>query len=323
MTTILITSTSFGKKYRPPLETLLSKGYDLRFNDLGRPLVPDELIERLAGCDGCIAGLDHFTAEVIKASPGLRIIARYGAGVDRVDLAAAAEAGVVVTNTPTANSDSVADLAVALMLAVARKIPTAHRSVCEGRWENMYGVSLSEKTVGLIGFGRIGRRVARRVQGFGCRVLACDPLLDAAAAAEAGVELVDLDELLPSADFISLHLPANEQTEGFLGKEQFGQMKSSAILVNTSRGELIDQPALIEALRSGRIRGAGLDAHAEEPPDVSLFDGLDNVVLTPHMGAYTEDALINMAEGSVENLCAFFEGREPPNVVAEHSMGSR
>ncbi len=315
MPTILITSTSFGKKIKAPLETLLSKGYDVRPNDLGRPMTPEELVERLAECDGCIAGLDHFTADVIRQAPKLKIIARYGAGIDRVDLAAAAEVGATVTNTPVANSDSVADLAVALMLAVARKIPAADRCVRDGRWENMYGTSLAEKTVGLIGFGRIGSRVADRVRGFRCRVLAVDPLLDAAAAEAAGVELVSLEELLAAADFISLHLPANEQTRGFINRERFAQMKPTAIVVNTARGEVIDQAALLEALREGQIGGAGLDAHAEEPPDPSPFEGLDNVVLTPHMGAYTEDALINMAEGAVENLCAFFEGREPANVV--------
>ena len=315
MPKILITSTSFGKKIKEPLEVLHSKGYHLKLNDLGRPLTSGELVERLADCDGCIAGLDHFTAEVIRAAPKLRIIARYGAGVDRVDLKAAAEAGIVVTNTPVANSDSVADLAVGLMLAVARRIPAAHRSVCEGKWENMYGVSLAEKVVGLIGLGRIGRRVAERVAGFRCRVLAFDPFLDPNAVQEAGAQPVTMDELLRSADFVSLHLPAGEQTRGLIGAEQIRQMKPSAILVNTARGELIDEEALIEALREGRIRGAGLDAHAEEPPDPTHFEGLDGVVLTPHMGAYTEDALVNMASGSVENLCAFFEGRKPPNVV--------
>ncbi|HYW78659.1 MAG TPA: phosphoglycerate dehydrogenase [Thermoguttaceae bacterium] len=316
MPKVLITSTSFGKKIKTPLETLQSKGYDLKLNDLGRPLTPEELVERLADCDGCIAGLDYFTADVIKAAPKLRIIARYGAGVDRVDLQAAAAAGVVVTNTPVANSDSVADLAVGLMLAVARKIPAAHQSVCQGQWQNMYGVSLAEKTVGLIGFGRIGSRVARRVQGFGCRVIIYDPYLDPSTANQAGAELVSLDELFAEADFLSLHLPVTDQTRGFLGAEQFAQMKSSAILINTARGELVDGDALLQALRGGTIRGAGLDAHTKEPPDPTDYEGLDNVVLTPHMGAYTEDALINMADGSVENLCAFFEDRTPPNVVS-------
>ena len=315
MPTVLITSTSFGKKIKQPLRVLQSKGYDLKFNDLGRPLAPEELIERLADCDGCIAGLDHFTADVIRSAPKLRIIARYGAGVDRVDLKAAAEAGVVVTNTPVANSDSVADLAVGLMLAVARRIAVADRIVRHGKWENVYGISLFEKTVGLVGFGRIGSRVARRVKGFGCRVLVHDPFLKKEVAAEAGVELVSLEELLRSSDFVSLHLPATDQTRGLIDAEKLGQMKSTAILINTGRGELVDQQALLAALSQGTIHGAGLDAHAAEPPDPSQYDGLDNVVLTPHMGAYTHEALVNMAMGSVENLCAFFQGREPPNVV--------
>lgn len=316
MPRVLITSTSFGKKIKAPLETLKSKGYELKFNDLGRPLAPEELIERLADCEGCIAGLDRFTAEVLRASPRLRIIARYGAGLDRVDLEAAAQAGVVVTNTPVANSDSVADLAVGLMLAVARKIPLADRTVRQGKWENMYGVSLFGKTVGLVGYGRIGSRVADRVKGFSCRLLVHDPFVEADAARRAGIELVSLEELLRCCDFVSLHLPANDQTRGFFGPRQLRQMKPSAILINTARGELVDHEALLEALRSGQIGGAGLDAHAEEPPDPRQFEGLDNVVLTPHMGAYTREALLNMAAGSVENLCAFFEGREPPDVVA-------
>jgi len=316
MPTVLITSTSFGKKVKAPLELLQSKGYDLKFNDVGRPLTADELIERLADCDGCIAGLDQFTADVFAASPKLRIVARYGSGVDRVDLKAAAAAGVTVTNTPVANSDSVADLAVGLMLAVARKIPTADRTVREGKWERLFGVSLAGKTVGLIGFGRIGSRVASRAKGFDCRVLVTDPFVDQETAQRAGVELVSVDELLESSDFVSLHLPANDETRGFLGAEQFEQMKPSANVVNTARGELIDQEALIAALKDGQIAGAGLDAYAEEPPDAAQFAGLDNVVLTPHMGSYTEEALYNMAMGAVENLCAFFEGREPADKVS-------
>lgn len=315
MPTVLITSTSFGKRIKAPLETLESKGYGLRFNDLGRPLTAAELIERLAGCDGCIAGLDHYTAEVFRAAPRLQIIARYGSGVDRVDLTAAAEAGVTVTNTSLANSDSVADLAVGLMLAVARRIPQADRAVRQGAWKRIYGISLAEKTVGLVGFGRIGRRVAERVKGFRCRVLIHDPFVEAETSVEAGVEPVSLEQLLESSDFVSLHAPANESTRGCIGREAFRRMKPSAILVNTARGEIVDEPALLEALHSGEIGGAGLDAHAEEPPDPSRFEGLDNVVLSPHMGGYTEEALRNMGMGSVENLCAWFEGRQPPNVV--------
>ncbi len=317
MTTILITSTSFGKRVKEPLDILRSKGYQLKLNDLGRPMTPDELTERLTDCDGCIAGLDHFSAEVILAAPKLQIIARYGAGVDRVDLDAATAAGVVVTNTPVANSDSVADLAVGLMLAVARQIPAADRSVRNGQWQNMYGISLSGKTVGLIGYGRIGSRVARRVKGFGCPVLVHDPFLDVAVAERDEFELVSLEKLLGESDFLSLHLPTTDATHGFLNAERLALMKPTAILVNTARGELVDSEALLAALREDRLGGAGLDTHAEEPPDPADFEEFDNVVLTPHMGAYTREALVNMAHGAVENLCAFFEGRQPPNVVAE------
>jgi len=312
---ILITSTSFGKRIKAPLEVLQAKDYELRFNDLGRPLQPEELIERLARCEGCIAGLDYFTADVFEAVPGLRVVARYGAGVDRVDLDAAVRAGVTVTNTPTANSDSVADLAVGLMLAVARTIPLADRTVRGGQWKNMYGMSLAGKTVGLVGYGRIGSRVAQRVKGFDCPVIVHDPFLDAEVARRDGVKLVALEELLATADFISLHLPVTEATQGMIGAAQLAQMKPKAILINTARGEVVDQDALLAAVREGRIGGAGLDAHAEEPPNAALFEGLDNIVLTPHMGGYTEEALYNMAMGSVDNLCAFFEGEEPPNVV--------
>lgn len=317
MPAVLITSTSFGKKIKEPLDLLHAKSYDVRLNDLGRPMKPDELIERLDGCEGCIAGLDYFTPEVIEAANTLRIISRYGAGVDRVDLETARRCGITVTNTPVANSDSVADLAVGLMLSVARQIPLADRSVRAGQWENMYGVSLFQKTIGLVGFGRIGSRVADRVKGFSCRVIVHDPFLEPEVAREAGVELVSLDEVLGKSDFISLHLPANDQTRGFINAGKLGQMRSGAILINTGRGELIDQEALLDALRNGTIRGAGLDAHAVEPVDPKPYEELDNVVLTPHLGAYTHEALVNMAAGSVENLCAFFDGRTPPYVVVE------
>lgn len=319
MPRILITSTSFGKKVKEPLETLKKKGYDLKFNDLGRPLLAEELIERLADCDGCIAGLDYYTAEVFATVKNLRIVSRYGSGVDRVDLKAAAEAGVTVTNTPVANSDSVADLAVGLMLAVARNIPAADRSVRDGKWKNMYGVSLAGKTVGIVGFGRIGRRVADRVRGFNCRVLAYDPFVDAKAIEETGAEPKTLDELLAQSDFISLHLPANDETRAMINAEKFALMKPTAIVVNTARGETVDQDALLEALREGRIGGAGLDAHSVEPPDPLLFRSMDNVVLTPHMGAYTRESLENMATGAVENLCDFFDGKPPAHIVVKGS----
>ena len=326
MTKILITSTSFGQKDKLPIELLQSKGYEIAWNESGKPLSAADLIEKLDGCVGVIAGLDYFTAEVFEkvfekaanqreradAPPGLKVVARYGVGFDRVDLEAAKKAGVIVTNTPTANSDSVADLAVGLMLAAARHIVEAHRQTMEGGWPKLFGVSLFQKTVGLVGLGRIGARVARRVKGFDCRTLVYDPFIDAETAAQNGCQKVDtLDALLSEADFVSLHSPATPTTNRMINRQTLSLMKPTAILVNTARGELIDEADLFEALKNKVIGGAGLDAHAVEPPQIEHYQNVPNLVIAPHMGAYTTEALYNMAMDSANDLIAVLEGREP------------
>ncbi len=312
MAKILITSTSFGKKDPAPIRLLESKGCKIAWNESGKPLSAAELIDRLDGCDGVIAGLDYFTAEVFESVRGLKVVARYGVGFDRVDLEAAKKAGVIVTNTPTANSDSVADLAVGLMLAAARKIPESHNETLGGAWPKPFGVSLFEKTVGLIGLGRIGGRVARRVKGFDCNVLVFDPFIDRESAAEFGCRKVEtLDELLKESDFISLHSPAGPETNRMINRETLALMKPTAILVNTARGELIDEDDLLNALKSGVILGAGLDAHTQEPPNVKKYENVPGLILSPHMGAYTTEALYNMAMDSATDLVAVLEGREP------------
>ncbi|MGL6193504.1 MAG: phosphoglycerate dehydrogenase [Thermoguttaceae bacterium] len=314
---ILITSTSFGKQNPQPLDLLKSKGYEIIWNELGRPLQESELIMLLEGCDGVIAGLDHFTAPVLESvASKLKVLARYGVGVDRVDLDAAKQCGIVVTNTPTANSDSVADLAVGLMLAVARHIPAGHNATMRGEWPKLFGVTLFGKTVGLVGFGRIGRRVAERVRGFRCPVLVYDPMIDAKTASDAGVEKIEsLDELLRRSDFVSLHLPATPETTHLINAERLAVMKHTAIIVNTSRGEIVDEAALLEAVQEHKIGGAGLDAYENEPPEIGKFEGIPNLVLTPHIGAYTSEALNAMGMDSAENLIAVLEGREPKNIV--------
>lgn len=314
---ILITSTSFGKKDSSPIRLLESRGYEITWNETGKPLQPEELISRLEGCTGVIAGLDYFTSEVFERVNGLKVVSRYGVGVDRVDIDAAQKAGVIVTNTPTANSDSVADLAIALMLAVARKIPEAHSLTLSGQWPKPYGVSLYEKTLGLIGLGRIGSRVAKRAKGFDCEVLVYDPFIDIETAGQFGTRKVEtLEELLYASDFISLHLPAGAETNGLINRAVLTQMKPNAILINTSRGELIVEDDLLDALKNGTILGAGLDAHAQEPPDVSKYEGVPNLILSPHMGAYTDEALYNMAMDSANDLIAVLEGKKPLHRIA-------
>jgi len=317
MTKILITSTSYGQKDKTPLELLQSKGYEIVWNESGKPLAAADLIAKLDGCTGVIAGLDYFTAEVFEKTNGLKIVARYGVGFDRVDLAAAKKKGVIVTNTPTANSDSVADLAVGLMLAAARHIVEGHRQTMDGGWPKLFGVSLSQKTVGLVGLGRIGARVAQRVKGFDCRTLVYDPFVDEATASQYGCHKVDtLETLLAESDFVSLHSPASPQTNQMINRQTLSLMKPTAILVNTARGELINEADLFDALKNNVIGGAGLDAHVAEPPQVENYQNVPHLVITPHMGAYTTEALYNMAMDSTNDLVAVMEGREPMYRIA-------
>jgi len=312
MTKILITSRSFGQKDKTPLELLQSKGYEITWNESGKPLAASDLIEKLEGCTGVIAGLDYFTAEVFDKVSGLKVVARYGVGFDRVDLEAAKKKGVIVTNTPTANSDSVADLAVGLMLAVARHIVEAHRQTMEGGWPKLFGVSLFQKTVGLVGLGRIGVRVAQRVKGFDCRTLVYDPFVDAETASQYGCHKVDtLETLLAESDFVSLHSPASPETNQMINRQTLSLMKPTAILVNTARGELINEDDLLDALTNKVIGGAGLDTFAQEPPQIDKYKDIPNLVITPHSGAYTTEALYNMAMDSTNDLITVLEGREP------------
>lgn len=308
---ILITPTSLTPD-RPSaaLDLLRARGCELVFNDLGRPLQPQEIIARLDGVDGYLAGLDYITAEVIEAAPpSLKVISRYGAGYDRVDLEAANKKGIAVTNTPGANAQAVAELAFGLMLAVARKIPALDRAVRDGKWIRSNGVELYGKTLGIVGFGAIGKLVARQAKGFSMHVLVYDPYVDDQVLAEYGLRRAAWEELLAQSDFISLHLPLNEQTKHLINADAISRMKTTAILINTSRGGLIDEQAAYEALAAGRLGGLGLDAFEAEPPGDSPLFKLDQVVVTPHTGAHTEEAIANTAMMAVRNLLDVLEGR--------------
>jgi D-3-phosphoglycerate dehydrogenase len=231
-------------------------------------------------------------AEAIAAAPKLKIIARAGVGLDNVDVDAATEAGVLVVNAPTSNIHSAAEHALALMLAAARQIPAADATLREHTWKRskFSGTEIFGKTVGVVGLGRIGQLVAQRLAAFGTQVIAYDPYLPPARAGQLGIELLPLDELLARADFISVHLPKTKETAGLLGREALAKTKPGVIIVNAARGGLIDEQALADAIRSGHVRGAGLDVFASEPcTDSPLFE-LPEVVVTPHLGASTAEA---------------------------------
>ncbi|MCL2601256.1 MAG: phosphoglycerate dehydrogenase [Treponema sp.] len=287
----------------------------LVFNPSGKPLLQDELIPLLDGCDGCIAGLDYYTAAVIENTDRLKVISRYGVGVDRVDLAAAKTRNVVVCNTPGANTQAVADLAFALLLSVARKVPLLDRKTRDGQWLRSSGIELYGKTLGILGLGAIGKAVARRAAGFSMNVIAFDPYMDTQYAQANGIVPADFDTVIKEANFISLHLPLTEGTKRIISADAMRTMKKGAVIVNTARGGLIDEVAAYDFLASGHLGGMGLDVYEEEPPVKSPLFELENVVLTPHTSAHTVEATEAMAFMAVQNLIEVLSGTSCANIV--------
>jgi D-3-phosphoglycerate dehydrogenase len=253
--------------------------------------------------DGLPAALSNADALVVRSAvkaddalmshaPKLRVIGRAGVGVDNIDAAAATRRGIVVMNTPGANSVAVAELALALMLTMARKLPAANSSMHAGKWEKkiLQGTELRGKTLGVLGLGRIGMEVAQRARGFGMEIAGCDPFVSAAVARENGIKLVTQDELFATSDYITLHVGLTPQTTGVINAKSLAAMKKGVRLVNCARGELIDDAALVEALKSGQVAGAALDVFASEPPANSPYVEMDNVILTPHIAGSTGEA---------------------------------
>ena len=309
---ILFTPTSYGQHdagLRTELEAAVGR---VTYNEGGKPLSSSQLAALLPGVDGYIAGLDAIDAAALAAADSLRVVARYGVGTDNVDLAAARARRIVVTNTPGANAGAVAELTVALLLLLTRPVLGAAAATREGGWPRTSGLSLGGKTVGLVGFGAIGRAVARLLSGFDCRLLAYDPWCDAEQAAQLRVAVVDLDALLAVSDFVSLHVPVTPETRGMVSAEFLAKMKPGATLVNTARGELVDEAALHEALSAGRLRGAALDAFAVEPPGAANpLLSLPNVIATPHMGAHTDGATTTMGRMALGDCLAVLRGDAP------------
>jgi phosphoglycerate dehydrogenase-like enzyme len=270
--------------------------------------------EELTGlvCDAvaAIVSTDPFERSVFAAAPRLRVIARVGVGTDSIDIAAATAAGVVVTTTPGANRETAADHALAMILAAIRRIVEHDASVRRGEWlrgGDMTPWDLHGTTVGLVGFGGIGRAVARRLTGFGTRMLVADPALDHNGG-RAGIEVVALDVLLGASDVVSLHLPLLETTRGIIGRSELAAMRPGALLVNTSRGGLVDEDALVDALGDGRLRGAALDVFADEPDVPVGLRNLANVVLTPHVGGLSDRSIARMTRDATDSVLRVLAG---------------
>jgi len=256
-------------------------------------------------------------AEVIAAAPVLKVIARAGVGLDNVDIKTATNAGVMVVNAPTSNIISAAELTVGHILSLARHIPAAHNALAQGQWKRSKytGVELYEKTIGIIGLGRIGALITARLQSFGTNVIAYDPYVTSARAQQLGVQLVTLEELLAQSDFITIHMPKTPETTGMISDDQLALMKDTAFIVNVARGGLIDEDALYRALTTGTIAGAGLDVFVSEPPQDSPLLALENVVVTPHLGASTDEAQEKAGVSVARSVRLALSGELVPDAV--------
>ena len=292
---------------------------EVRWNELGRPLRADELSAALQGVDGVIAGVDRFDAGVIESAARLRAIARHGTGTEGVDLGAARRRGVIVTNTPGANAEAVAELAIGLMFVLARRIVSADRRARAGAYGPLPGIQLQGRTVGVIGLGHVGAAVVRRAAALGCRVLGFDPAVD---ADQVGATPASFEQAVGEADFLTLHVPVTPGTRDMVDADLLARMRRGAYLVNTARSELVVEADLLAALESGRLAGAALDALRDEPPDPGHpLLARDDVVITPHTGAATEEARAAMGQMALDDLLAVLDGRAPRHPVAEAEGG--
>ena len=301
---------------RALLAPLTEAGVEMRWNERGRNLTEAELIEALDGVVATVAGIEPYTERVLAAAPGLKVIARVGVGYDMVDVAAATRHGVAVAMAFGTNHEAVADHTLALMGAAAHRIVEYDRRVRAGGWGTFLHGQLHEATVGVIGFGRIGRAVAKRCLGFSMNVLIADPVADAETVARLGYRLVELDELLRQSDFVSVHAALSAETHHLIDARRLARMKPTAILINTARGGLIDEQALVQALTGGRLGGAALDVFEVEPLPDGPLRHLEQVVLTPHVAGLSAASLRAMAHRASENILALLRGRDPgPGLV--------
>ena len=294
---------------------LVSAGYAVRLEPKLGARSDDELIALMGGAVGAIVSTDPFTAKAIGSNPDLRVIARIGVGTDSIDHVAARNARVAITVTPGMNAVPVADQTLAMILALVRKVVPQDANVKSGRWERV-GIltpgELAGKTVGLIGAGTIGKAVAARLRGFDVNLL----YFDAAVPQIDGAERVtELGELLGRSDIVSLHAPLLPETQHMIDEASIGRMKQGAILINTSRGGLVDQDAVFAALRSGRLGGAGLDVFAEEPPGAVALEGVPNLVCSAHMGGLSHESIGRMTASATESVLAVLRGEKPSTVI--------
>lgn len=313
--TVLVTTRSFGKEVREPLVRLMEAGCRILEWREGGGLPESDLLTKLAEADAWIVAFHPIGSALLDAAPRLRIIAKHGVGVDNIDIGAATARGIVVTTAPSANDQAVADLTMGLLLTLLRRIPEANASVKAGRWERFLGCGLSGKVMGVLGLGRIGQNVARRASGFGVKLIGADPFWPDEIARDIGIRRVEPHELFAQSDIISLHTPLTPETTGLVGEAAIAAMKPGVWVVNTSRGKVVAEKAMYEALKSGRVAGYATDVFESEPPVGNLLLALPNVVATPHMGTHTRESLKLMGDRVTDAVLRVFRGERPEFVV--------
>ena len=299
---VLITPRSFGKSNPDLFAQLESLGFEIVRNDTGAILSEKAMCEKIADCEALILGVDPCNKNVLDHAPRLKAIARYGVGLDNVDVEECQRRGIQLTRTVGANSNAVADFAFALMLAVARKVVVIDSRCRKQDWGKETGIDIYGKTLGIIGLGAVGKCVARRAAGFGMKILASDPYFDQEFAAQYGIESASVDDICRQADVISLHSLLNDETRNLINRDRLASMKKTCILINTARGELVDEEALLEALISKTIYGAGLDVFSKEPPADPRWYELDNVVMGSHTSSSTVGTTNCMGQMCVDAL---------------------
>lgn len=311
---ILVTATNYSQYCQAGKKILEEAGCEIIENPYGRPYKFEELKEIVGDIDGVVVGVDDWNDDVFRLAPKLKTMARFGVGVDNIDLNAAKEHGIIVCNSPGINSSAVAEQAVALMLSLIRNIPEMNSAVRKGEWPRPMFHEIKSRTIGFLGFGAIARNVAQRLAGFGPEMIAYDKYPDQKAADKLGVRLVSQEKVLKESDIISIHLPATDETKHLINKETIQQMKDGVYIVNTARGSIVNEADMAEALESGKAAGFGTDVFEHEPIDLSgpLFK-YGNFIATPHVSAETYENCEMTSIVTAKALLAVFEGREPEN----------
>ncbi|KPK64941.1 MAG: hypothetical protein AMK73_04435 [Planctomycetes bacterium SM23_32] len=316
---IQVTTHPFGACGERPRQVLEATGWQIRYNPYGRRLKPDEVAGVVEHAHGLVAGTEPYTREVLDAAPELKVISRVGVGLDNLDFDLLRERGIVATFTPEAPADGVAELAVCQILNLLRKVHDSDKSVREGLWNRYLGWLVREVKIGVLGVGRIGRRVVRLLQPFGARLYGCDLKPDLEFGRQHGLEWLAIRELFRTCNLVTIHVPLNEMNTGLVGAAELASMPAGGFLVNTARGRIVDEAALVQALEGGRLAGAAVDVFEREPYEGPLTQ-FENVVLTAHMGASARGSRYLMELGAAEDCVRVLSGKPPVNPVTDEDI---